>query len=58
MRIRELMSENSSALFINVRDSDPDLAVAALRSYEGKILQTTSSPEDEETLRHALRKKG
>jgi uncharacterized membrane protein len=31
--------------------------VAALRPYEGKILQTTLSPEDEETLRHTLNKK-
>jgi uncharacterized membrane protein len=52
------MTENSSALFIIVRDSDPDLAIAALRPYEGKILQTTLSPEDEETLRRTLKKKG
>lgn len=52
------MTENSSALFIIVRDSDPDLAIAALRPYKGKILQTTLSPEDEETLQRALKKKG
>ena len=56
--VSESMTENSSALFIIVRDGDPDLAVAALRPYQGKILQTTLSPEDEETLRRALKKKG
>ncbi len=52
------MTENSSALFIIVRDADPAFAVAALRPYEGKVLQTTLAPEDEETLRRALKKKG
>ncbi|NCF67656.1 MAG: DUF1269 domain-containing protein [Chloroflexi bacterium] len=56
--VSESMTENSSALFIIVRDGDPDLAVAALRPYQGKILQTTLSPEDEETLRRTLKKKG
>lgn len=52
------MTENSSALFIIIRDSDPAFALAALRPYEGKVLQTTLSPEDEETLRRALKDKG
>lgn len=56
--VSEAMTENSSALFIIVRDSDPDLAIAALRPYKGKILQTTLSPEDEATLQRALKKKG
>jgi uncharacterized membrane protein len=56
--VSESMTENSSALVIIVRDGDPDLAVAALRPYQGKILQTTLSPEDEETLRRTLKKKG
>jgi len=56
--VSESMTENSSALFIIVRDSDPDLAVAALRPYQGKILQTTLSEDDEETLRRALKNKG
>jgi uncharacterized membrane protein len=55
--VSESMTENSSALFIIVRDGDPDIAVAALRPYEGKILQTTLSPEDEEALRRTLKKK-
>ena len=46
----------TSALFIIVRDSNPDVAVAALKPYKGKILQTTLSPEDEENLRGVLKK--
>ena len=56
--VSESMTENSSALFIIVRDADPAFAVAALRPYEGKLLQTTLAPEDEETLRRALKNKG
>ncbi len=56
--VSDSMTENSSALFVIVRDSDPSLALAALRPYEGKVLQTTLSPEAEESLRRALHKKG
>lgn len=52
------MTENSSALFVIVRDSDPAVAVAALSKYEGKLYQTTLDPEDEKTLRRALHDKG
>ncbi len=56
--VSESMTENSSALFVIVRDADPAFAVAALRPYQGKILQTTLAPEDEETLRRALKNSG
>ena len=56
--VSESMTENSSAIFIIVRDADPAFAVAALRPYKGKILQTTLAPEDEETLHRALKTKG
>ena len=54
--VAEAMDNESSALFIIVRDSDPDVAVAALKPYKGKLLQTTLSPEDEENLRGVLKK--
>ena len=50
----ESMTENSSALFVIIRDSDPDLALAALRPMRRQSLQTTLDPEDEETPRRAL----
>ena len=54
--VSEAMENQSSALFIIVRDSDPDVAISALKPYKGKILQTTLSPEDEENLRGVLKK--
>lgn len=54
--VSESMENDSSALFIIVRDSDPDVAVAALKPYKGKLLQTTLSPDDEENLRGVLKK--
>jgi uncharacterized membrane protein len=50
------MENESSALFIIVRDSDPDVAVSALKPYKGKLYQTTLSPEAEENLRGVLKK--
>ena len=54
--VAESMENETSALFIIVRDSDPDMAIAALKPYKGKLLQTTLSPEDEENLRGVLKK--
>jgi len=54
--VAESMDNESSALFVIVRDSNPDVAVAALKPYKGKLLQTTLSPEDEENLRGVLKK--
>ena len=54
--VAESMDNESSAFFVIVRDSDPDVAVAALKPYKGKLLQTTLSPEDEENLRGVLKK--
>ena len=55
--VSEAMAPGSSALFVIVRESSPDIAVAALKPYKGKVLQTTLSPEDEKTLREVLKKK-
>ena len=54
--VGESMENESSALFVIVRDSNPDVAIAALKPYKGKVLQTTLSPEDEENLRGVLKK--
>jgi uncharacterized membrane protein len=50
------MENESSALFIIVRDSDPDVAISALKPYKGNLLHTTLSPEDEKNLRGVLKK--
>jgi uncharacterized membrane protein len=46
---------NSSALFIIVRDSNPNAAVAALKPYKGEVYYTSLDPEAEETLRSILK---
>jgi uncharacterized membrane protein len=45
----------SSAIFLLVRDANPDIAIAALRDYQGTLYQTTLSPEAEENIRRALK---
>jgi uncharacterized membrane protein len=45
-------------VFDDTEEADPAFAVVALRPFEGKILQATLAPEDEETLRRALKKSG
>jgi len=50
------LQPNSSAIFFIVRDATPDYALALMRNYEGKVYHTSLNPEDEETLREALKK--
>ena len=55
--IKEVTDElepDSSAIFFIVRGDDPNPTVAALREYDGKILQTTLPDEAEDTLRRHL----
>jgi uncharacterized membrane protein len=48
------LQPNSSAIFILVRNVEPDKVIAALRPYGGTILQTTLSEEAEEDLKANL----
>ena len=52
--VSESMGPNSSALFVIVREADPSMAMAALRPYKGKVIQTSLPPEAEEELRRVL----
>ena len=53
--VEEAMPPDSSALFILLRDEEPDATIAALEPYKGTVYHTSLSPEDEEVLRQALR---
>ncbi len=47
----------TSAIFILVRKSTPDKVLEDLSKFEGKVLQTSLTHEDEEKLQEALTKK-
>jgi uncharacterized membrane protein len=53
-QVSEQMKPGSSAIFFIVHGDDPDMTVAALREYKGKVLQTTLAEEAEQTLRREL----
>jgi uncharacterized membrane protein len=52
--VQHSIQPGTSALFVIVRQSDPNAAVAALKPYKGTIYHSTLSTEAEETLRRAL----
>ncbi len=57
--IRELggtIENGTSALFLLVRKATPDKVLAELHQFEGRILQTSLTQEDEAKLKSALEK--
>ncbi len=53
--VKATLTPGRSALFLVVRTMNADALAAALRPYEGQVLQTTLDPELEQTLKDALR---
>lgn len=53
-QLAKQLKPGSSALFVLVRQATPDKVLAELENYEGTVLQTSLTKEDEETLRRAL----
>ena len=51
------LQPGSSALFIIVRDANPDVVLATLRQYEGNVYQTSLPPEAEQSLRRSMHSK-
>lgn len=54
--VSEAIKPGTSALFLIIRESDPNAALAVLRPYKGEVYQTSLDPEDEESVRDALKK--
>ena len=51
------MENNSSALFIITRGGNPDMVMASLRPYKGKVLQTSLDEDMADSLRETLSKR-
>ncbi len=43
-----------SALFLEIKEANADMAIAALRKYHGEVIQTSLDEETEEALKAAL----
>jgi uncharacterized membrane protein len=52
--VGEHLQPGTSALFVLVREANPNVALAALRPYKGKVIQTSLPPEAEAELRRIL----
>jgi uncharacterized membrane protein len=52
--VSESLQPGTSALFVLVRDANPDVVRAILQEHHGKVLHTTLSAEAEENLQKAL----
>jgi len=54
--VSEDLQPGTSALFLIVREANPNAALAALKPYKGTVHHTSFSPEFEEELRRVLSK--
>ena len=52
--VSDELEPGTSALFIIVRDANPDVTIATLRQYEGNIYHTSLPPEAEDSLRRSM----
>ena len=53
--VEEGLAPGGSALFLLVKSGDPGLLIAAMRQYQGTVVQTSLDEEQEEALRQSLR---
>ena len=52
--VEAALTPGGSALFLLVKAGDPGLLIAAMRQYQGTVLQTSLDEEQEAALRQAL----
>lgn len=55
--VSEALKPGTSAIFFIVHDADVDYAMALMREYKGKVIQTTLPKELEDELRAEVEKK-
>ena len=55
--VAEALQPETSAIFFIVREGDVDYAMALLRNYEGKVIQTSLPKETEDELRAEVEKR-
>lgn len=54
-QVQEALQPDTSALFLMVREADAAALVSALSQYEGRVFQTTLTPEATDVLNMAMR---
>jgi uncharacterized membrane protein len=52
--VKDTLQPGRSALFLVVKEANADALIAALRDFEGEVIQTTLDEDAEEALRQAL----
>ncbi|MCL4857848.1 MAG: DUF1269 domain-containing protein [Caldilineaceae bacterium] len=55
--VQEAMPPGSSAIFLIVRQAEPNAALTALKPYKGTVYHTSLSTQGEESLRRVLRER-
>jgi len=55
--VTEELQPGTSAIFLVVRDANPDVAVAALKPYKGTVRYASLDPDEEKELRRILKKR-
>lgn len=55
--VADALQPGNSAIFFIVRDTKPDYAIAVLREYKGRVIQTSLPGDVEEELRAEVEKK-
>jgi uncharacterized membrane protein len=56
--VEDQLPAGGSALFVLTQGMDPGHLIAAMRPYEGTVLQTSLDDDEEQALRDALKKSG
>ena len=53
--VEDGLAPGGSALFLLIKSGDPGLLIAAMRQYQGTLVQTSLDEEEEEALRQSLK---